>query len=92
MKYFRNEKTKEMVSELEATDYALDELGITITPRGKNGELTQEQMVVIEEVILDWFYNSEWEIIDVEEDEEDYEAVMDDLRYERYVNEKMEEM
>ena len=69
MKYYRNEKTKEMVSELQAIEYELDDLGITITPKGKNGEFTQDQMVVMEELIFDWFYDSDWKTIYLEEDD-----------------------
>lgn len=69
MKYYRNEKTKEMVSEIEAVEYELDDLGITITPKGKNGEFTQDQMVVMEELIFDWFYDSDWKTIYLEEDD-----------------------
>nr|DAJ75890.1 MAG TPA: hypothetical protein [Caudoviricetes sp.] len=68
MKYYRNEKTKEMVSEIEAVEYELDDLGITITPKGKNGEFTQDQIVVMEELIFDWFYDSDWKTIYLEED------------------------
>ena len=69
MKYYRNEKTKEMVSEIEAVEYELDDLGITITPKGKDGEFTQDQMVVMEELIFDWFYDSDWKTIYLEEND-----------------------
>lgn len=69
MKYYRNEKTKEMVSEIEAVEYELDDLGITITPKGKNGEFTQDQMIVMEELIFDWFYDSDWKTIYLEEND-----------------------
>jgi hypothetical protein len=69
MKYYRNDKTKEMVSEIDAVEYELDDLGITITPKGKNGEFTQDQIVVMEELIFNWFYDSDWKTIYLEEDD-----------------------
>lgn len=69
MKYYRNDKTKEMVSEIDAVEFELDDLGITITPKGKNGEFTQDQIVVMEELIFNWFYDSDWKTIYLEEND-----------------------
>lgn len=52
--------TGEKVEDYMASDYALDKLGITVTPRGKNGEMTLEQTEIIEK-ITNWFLNSDWE-------------------------------
>ena len=44
-------------------------MGITVTPKGKNGEMTQEQIENIESTI-DWFFSGNWieeEIKEVEE-------------------------
>lgn len=59
MKVYRNVKTNEFVFKEDAEEYVLDTLGITITPKGKNGEMTQEQMEVIEEII-EWFFSGNW--------------------------------
>lgn len=69
MKYYRNDKTKEMVSEIDAVEFELYDLGITITPKGKNGEFTQDQIVVMEELIFNWFYDSDWKTIYLEEND-----------------------
>lgn len=70
MKYkiFRNRKTKDFVYEEDVEEYVLDKLGITIEPKGKNGELTEEQILMINNTIEDYLY-SEWneEYIEMEE-------------------------
>ena len=70
MKYkiFRNRKTKDFVFEEDIEEYVLDQLGITIEPKGKNGELTEEQILMINNTIEDYLY-SEWneEYIEMEE-------------------------
>lgn len=67
-KIFRNRKTKDFVYEEDIEEYVLDKLGITIEPKGKNGELTQEQILMINNTIEDYLY-SEWneEFIEMEE-------------------------
>lgn len=67
-KIFRNRKTKDFVFEENIEEYVLDELGITIEPKGKNGELTEEQILMINNTIEDYLY-SEWneEYIEMEE-------------------------
>lgn len=70
MKYkiFRNRKTKVFVYEEDVEEYVLDKLGITIEPKGKNGELTEEQILMINNTIEDYLYG-EWneEYIEMEE-------------------------
>lgn len=90
-KIYRHMTRNEFVFEEDAEEYVLDTLGIKIEPKGKNGEYTTEQLDFIDTTI-EWFFSGEWYEDELIEDEEDYEAVMDDLRYERYINEKMEEM
>lgn len=65
---FRNRKTKDFVFEEDIEEYVLDQLGITIEPKGKNGELTEEQILMINNTIEDYLY-SEWneEYIEMEE-------------------------
>jgi hypothetical protein len=69
MKCYRNITTDEVVYKEEAERYVLNRLGITVTPKGKNGEMTQEQIENIESTI-DWFFSGNWieeEIKEVEE-------------------------
>lgn len=66
-KYYRNINTKEIVLEEDAKDYVLDKLGITITPKGKNGEYILEQLEMLD-TIVEWYF-SDWEEIEEYEDE-----------------------
>lgn len=69
MKCYRNMTTDEVVYKEEAKEYVLDRLGITIIPKGKNGEMTVEQIENIESTV-DWFFSGNWieeEIKEVEE-------------------------
>ena len=59
MKCYRNITTDEVVYKEEAEEYALNELGITVIPKGKNGEMTQLQLENIEETI-NWFFSGNW--------------------------------
>lgn len=88
-KIYRHMTRNEFVFEEDAEEYVLDTLGIKIEPKGKNGEYTIEQLDFIDTTI-EWFFSGEWYEDELIEDEEDYNAVMDDLRYERYVNERMD--
>lgn len=56
---YKNIKTNEIVEDFMAEDYVLNELGITIEPKGKNGEMTTQQLENIEETI-DWFFSGNW--------------------------------
>ena len=88
-KIYRHMTRNEFVFEEDAEEYVLDTLGIKIEPKGKNGEYTIEQLDFIDTTI-EWFFSGEWYEDELIEDEEDYNAVMDDLRYERYINERMD--
>mgnify|MGYP000176997793 FL=1 len=59
MKYYRNMSTNEIVEEADAEEYVLNRLGITVTPKGKNGEMTQEQIENIQETVS-WFFSGNW--------------------------------
>ena len=48
MKCYRNITTDEVVYKEEAEEYVLNRLGITVTPKGENGEMTVEQLENIE--------------------------------------------
>lgn len=59
--------TGEIIEDFMAEDYVLNRLGITIEPKGKNGEMTQEQIENIEET-LEWFFSGNWIKEEVKED------------------------
>ena len=59
MKYYIKMFTNEIVYEIDAENYVLNELGITITPKGENGEMTEKQIKNIKETI-DWFFSDNW--------------------------------
>ena len=75
MKCYRNITTDEVVYKEEAEEYVLNELGLTVTPKGKNGEMTQLQLENIQETI-NWFFSGNW----IEEDI--YDEDVSDLEYE----------
>lgn len=75
MKCYRNITTDEVVYKEEAEEYVLRKLGLTVTPLGKNGEMTQLQLENIEETI-NWFFSGNW----IEEDI--YNEDVSDLEYE----------
>lgn len=64
---YREITTGEIVEDFMAEDYVLEKLGITIEPKGKNGELTQEQIENIEETV-EWFFSGNWIKEEVKED------------------------
>lgn len=68
MYQYRNIQTEEIVDEQEAESYVLDKLGITIEPRGKNGEMTQEQIENIGETV-GWYFSGNWIKEKVKEEE-----------------------
>lgn len=69
MKCYRNITTDEVVYKEDAEEYVLNRLGITVIPKGQNGEMTVEQIENIESTI-EWFFSGNWieeEIKGVEE-------------------------
>ena len=59
MKCYRNITTDEVVYKEEAENYVLDRLGIIVTPKGQNGEMTLEQLENIQETV-EWFFSGNW--------------------------------
>lgn len=59
--------TGETVEDFMAEEYVLDRLGITVTPKGKHGEMTQEQIENIQETV-EWFFSGNWIKEEVKED------------------------
>ena len=51
--------TNVTVEDFMAEDYALKRLGLTIEPKGKNGEFTEEQIEFKEELV-EWFFSGNW--------------------------------
>ena len=76
MYQYREISTNETVLEEETKDYVLDRLGLTVTPKGKNGEMTLEQLENVEETV-DWFFSGNWIKEEIEEDVE----IVDDLEW-----------
>ena len=56
---YRNIKTDEEVPEVDWTNYAKEKLGIEITPQGKNGELTIDQLDFLKE-FTEWYFSGDW--------------------------------
>ena len=56
---YKNIKTNEEVEDFMAQDYVLNELGVTITPKGENGEMTIEQVENIEQTV-ELFFSGNW--------------------------------
>ena len=69
MKCYRNITTDEVVYKEEAEEYVLNRLGITIIPKGENGEMTVEQLENIESTV-DWFFSGNWIEEEIKEAEE----------------------
>ena len=69
MKCYRNITTDEVVYKEEAEEYVLNRLGVTITPKGENGEMTVEQLENIESTV-DWFFSGNWIEEEIKETEE----------------------
>ena len=80
IKYYRHMKTDEIVYKEDAESYALNRLGITITPKGKHGEMTQEQIANIQEIV-EWYFSGNWIAEEIEESRSDREDI-EDMQYE----------
>ena len=90
MKYkvYRHFNTKEEVFEEDWEYYAMEKLGVTITPQGKNGEYTTEQLDFIEE-FTDWYFSGNWVLDEVEDDTVcDDLGELEDIAYERDLEKK----
>lgn len=55
---YRDTTTGKIVEDFMAEDYVLEELGLTVTPKGKSGEMTIKQLENIQETI-EWFFSGE---------------------------------
>ena len=65
---YRDTTTGEIVEDFMAEDYVLEELGLTVTPKGKHGEMTIKQLENIQETV-EWFFSGgNWIKEEVEED------------------------
>lgn len=59
IKFYRNITNNKIVYEDEAEEYVLEQLGITVTPKGKNGEMTLMQIENIQETV-EWYFSGNW--------------------------------
>ena len=59
IKFYRNIKSNKIVYEDKAEEYVLEQLGITVTPKGKNGEMTLMQIENIQETV-EWYFSANW--------------------------------
>ena len=74
--------TGEEVHEEDWRNFSMNELGITIFPKGKNGELTLEQQDFISE-FTDWFFSGNWVKEVVKEDNGDvFEMIKEECELE----------
>lgn len=87
MKCYRNITTDEVVYKEEAEEYVLNRLGLTVTPKGENGEMTVEQIENIEGTV-EWFFSGNWIEEEIKEVEEPSvfelikeECELEDVRY-----------
>lgn len=87
MKCYRNITTDEVVYKEEAEEYVLNRLGLTVTPKGENGEMTVEQIENIEGTV-EWFFSGNWVEEEIKEVEEPSvfelikeECELEDVRY-----------
>lgn len=89
MKQYKNIKTSEIVLEEEAENYVLDKLGIQVIPRGKNGELTLEQIEFID-TYVEWYFSDNWikEEIDKDIPDLEYELEKADRIYQDNLDKK----
>lgn len=86
---YENMHTREQVAEEDAQDYALDQLGIKIEPKGKNGEYTKEQIEFVLE-FTDWYFSGEWVKKKIREYiEDDPAAILEDARYEYELSKRL---
>lgn len=67
MKVYKHMHSKEVVEKEDAEDYAMDQLGITIAPKGNDGALTLEQTEFISE-FTEWYFSGDWIEEEVKED------------------------
>ena len=80
MEVYRNVKTNEFVFKEDAEEYVLDTLGIKITPKGKNGEMTQEQLENIEETV-NWYFSGNWYKDEIENNESNIAELINEHCY-----------
>ena len=64
---YKNRKTGKEVEDFMAESYALEKLGLTVTPKGKYGTYTPEQLENIEQTV-EWFFSGDWIKEEVKED------------------------
>ena len=87
---YRNMNTNEIVEDFMAKDYVLDILGITITPKGNNGTMTEEQLDYIHETV-EWYFSGNWIKEEIKEKEEDiFKLIAEECHYDNKWREEKE--
>lgn len=66
MKEYQHITKNISVDEDEAEDYAMEQLGITIKPKDKDGTYTQEQIDFLSE-FTEWYFSGMWVLEEKEE-------------------------
>ena len=89
-KYYKNKKTKEIVLEDDAKDFALTQLGLMQngdlcikTRDKKSGWYTLEQLDMIN-MLVDWYYDVDWIMEQAEEEEGNiFELINEECYYDK---------
>ena len=85
IKIYRKMMKYEFVYQDEATEYALNKLGITMKPVGKNNEFTLEQYEFIKE-FTEWYFSGEW--VEDELPEEDNGNIFEGIQESCYLEDR----
>ena len=80
MKFYKNIKNNKIVYEDEAEEYVLYQLGITVTPKGKNGEMTLMQIENIQETV-EWYFSGNWYKDEIENNESNIAELINEHCY-----------
>ena len=81
--YYQNITTNEMVYEEDWQDYAINQLGITIEPKGQAGSYTTDQLDFIKE-FTDWYFSGNWVLkIEQEDDGDIFEIINESCNLEK---------
>lgn len=90
-KAYKNYDTEELVWEEDWQEYAMYKLGVKITPLGKEGTYTIDQLDFMKE-FTEWYFSDNWKLVNIDPDyieKPSYENVMEDLMYERQLEKNL---
>lgn len=57
--YYESTRNSEKVDKEDSIEYMLEKLNMQVTPAGKNGELTAEQIEMLT-ILRDSYFSSDW--------------------------------